>query len=221
MPRLLDLCCGAGGAAMGYARAGFDVTGVDISYQCRYPFAMMVSDACSVSLDGFDAFHASPPCQAYSTASPRGRGYPRLIEPLRERLELTGKPFVIENVVGAPLRDPVTLCAASFDCTAEDDDGTWLVLKRHRLFESNVSLDAPRCRCGRYEFGGYVCAGVYGAGGESRSGRRKGGGYTPSTDVRRTLMGAPWMSRNELSEAIPPAFTEWIGAQLLACLVSS
>lgn len=216
MYRLLDLCCGAGGASVGYARAGFDVTGVDVAFQSRYPFAFIHGDATTVDLDGFDAFHASPPCQRYSCASPKDRErYPDLIAPLRERLQATGKPYVLENVIGAPLIDPMMLCAASFGCTAMDEDESPLVLRRHRLFESNWPLVADRCRCGRYEFGGFTLAGVYGNGGDNRPLRGARGGYTPNVHVRRVLMGIDWMSRDELSEAIPPAFTEHIGAQLL------
>ena len=110
--RLLDLFCGAGGAAMGYHRAGFEVVGIDIAPQPNYPFEFVQADAMEFPLDGFDAIHASPPCQAY-TALATGK-HPRLIEPMRERLASSGVPWVIENVVGAPLRQPVLLCGSMF-----------------------------------------------------------------------------------------------------------
>ena len=132
-PRLLDLFSGAGGAAMGYHEAGFDVVGVDIDPQPRYPFEFHQADALTFPLDGYDAIHASPPCQAYTQL---GKGeHPRLIEPIRVRLQSAGVPYVIENVVGAPLRNPVKLCGSTFG----------LHVKRHRLFETNVPMLVPPC----------------------------------------------------------------------------
>src|SRR3989338_9102679 len=113
--RLLDLFCGAGGAAMGYSRAGFtEIVGVDIKPQPRYPFTFIQADAMTYPLDGFDAIHASPPCHKYSTvgkqsAKKLGTIYSDLVGPIRERLEAAGVPYVIENVMGAPLRQPVKL----------------------------------------------------------------------------------------------------------------
>lgn len=220
-PRLLDLCCGAGGAAMGYARAGFEVVGVDIKPQPHYPFEFHVGDALRWPLAGFDVIHASPPCQGYSVARQRGKRYPLLIEPIRERLDVLDVPWLIENVPGAPLREPVTLCGFERHCIARDDDGTWLALKRHRLFESNCFLFAMACACDKAKADGYTLAGVYGGGGERRDcARRDGsrGGYTPRAHVRRELMGIPWMNRDELREAIPPSYTEWLGRQIRAAL---
>jgi C-5 cytosine-specific DNA methylase len=142
-PRLLDLFCGAGGAAMGYARAGFEVVGVDIAPQPRYPFEFHLEDALEFLplrriWGDFDAIHASPPCQRWTraqNAAQNADGHPDLITPLRPLLEATGLPYVIENVVGAPLRDPVKVCGLSLG----------LGVKRHRLFESNVSLFVPPC----------------------------------------------------------------------------
>ena len=119
-PRLLDLFCCAGGASAGYAAAGFDVYGVDLVPQPHYPFSMQVADALTLSpafLSEFDAIHASPPCQSYSDLAHRtgnGHTWPRLIEPVREMLAATGKPYVIENVEGAPLQSPVILCGTMF-----------------------------------------------------------------------------------------------------------
>ena len=211
-PRLLDLFCGAGGAAMGYHRAGFDVVGVDIKLQPRYPFEFHQADALTFPLDGFDAIHASPPCQAYSTlAGFAGREYPRLIEPVRRRLWLAGVPFVMENVVGAPLESPIRLCGSAFGL------GVW----RHRLFEvSPPLLFYPTCdheRCPEP-------VDVTGTG-ASRRGPRADGGGGNSRKPRdlahaREVMGIDWMSRRELSEAIPPAYTEWIGAQLMVAIAT-
>jgi DNA (cytosine-5)-methyltransferase 1 len=140
-PLLLDLFSGAGGAAMGYARAGFHVFGVDKDPQPHYPFEFHRGDAIHalyVVLAGDfepDVIHASPPCQAYSDLQKQNkRDYPALIEEVRELLEDTGLPYVIENVDGAPLRDPVTLCGTMFP---------GLRVIRHRLFEANWPLVAP------------------------------------------------------------------------------
>lgn len=217
-PRLLDLFCCQGGAAVGYHRAGFDVVGVDIEPQPRYPFEFYQADALAFPLDGFDAIHASPPCQhasAGTRAIDRTR-YPELVEPTRARLAAAGVPYVIENVVGADLRSPLALCGCMFDLGATDDDGTPLHLRRKRLFESNVLLAAPRpCRHDRAE----QVAGVYGGARsdkhEARHVRR--GGYVPaSRDVKADLLGgADWMTVHGMHQAIPPAYTEWIGRQLL------
>src|SRR5512139_314282 len=164
MPRILDLFCGAGGAAVGYHRAGFDVVGVDINPQPNYPFEFVQADALwalqqlqvgsllDYHLSDFDAIHASPPCQRYSTATKRNGTeleHPDLIGPTRELLQATGLPYVIENVVGAPLRDSILLCGSWFALGA---DG--YRLKRHRLFETSWHqwgwAERLRCRCDRY-----------------------------------------------------------------------
>lgn len=202
--RLLDLFCGAGGAAMGYARAGFAVTGVDIKPQKRYPFAFVQADALAyVAEHGheYDVIHASPPCQRYTVAQNAAKNadaHPDLVAPVRELLIVTGKPYVIENVVGAPLREPVQLCGISFG----------LQVRRHRLFESNVFLMVPPCQCQRADY--YV---IFGHEVRQRRHGRKAGRKNLIT-VGRIAMGIDWMTRAELSEAIPPAYTEWIGYQL-------
>ena len=138
-PRLLDLFCGAGGASAGYDAAGFDVVGVDVTEQPNYPFPMYVADALTLSpafLSEFDVIHASPPCQAYSVLAHRtdnGAAWPQLVEPVRDMLAATGKPYVIENVVGSPLKDYVTLCGTMFP---------GLRVIRHRLFEANFPIPA-------------------------------------------------------------------------------
>lgn len=219
-PLLLDLFCCEGGAARGYAAAGFRVEGVDTnrSVARRYPFTFHLANALDyVAEHGhrYDAIHASPPCQAYSTLAasltPRQlAGYPKLITPVRELLEASGKPYIIENVVGAPLKDPVLLCGSMFGLEAEDADGTPLRLERHRLFESNVPLVQP---AGHHHDPGKQVAGIYGGGISRRTGGR--GGYTPILRVRQKLMGVRHMTQLGLSEAIPPAYTEYLGTQLM------
>jgi len=220
-PRLLDLFCGAGGAAMGYYRAGFEVVGVDIKPQKNYPFEFHQADAMTYALDGFDAIHASPPCQGYSRLRHlpwlKGREYPLLIEPMRERLVAQSAPWVMENVEDAPLAG-LMLCGLSFG----------LPVYRHRLFETSAfmwSLPHERHRA------------VIGHGrmindrrkGSLNNGSAKGawrsaqpivtvaGGQFRKADGERALC-IDWMSKDELSQAVPPAYTEYIGKQLLAAL---
>jgi DNA (cytosine-5)-methyltransferase 1 len=214
-PLLLDLFCGAGGAAVGYHRAGFDVVGVDIAPQPRYPFRIVHRNALlvlleSVRLRNFAAIHASPPCQAYSTTASLHRNeYPRLISDVRDGLRATGLPYVIENVAGAraDLIEPIQLCGSSFG----------LGVRRHRLFEIHgfdVGLVPP---CAHHDQPEPVD--VTGTG-SSRIGPRldgKGGNSRKPRNLAhaREAMGIDWMTRVELSEAIPPAYTEHIGAALL------
>jgi DNA (cytosine-5)-methyltransferase 1 len=214
---------------MGYHRAGFDVVGVDINPQPHYPFEFIQADALETLRrrdvgewywSEFDAIHASPPCQAYSIATNAAKfnkSHPDLVAAVRDLLEATGLPWVIENVPRAPLRTTVELCGASFGLTATDLDSTPLVLRRHRLFESNVMILQPACHCGHYKRRGIGIGGVYGGGPENRSNadRHFDGGYTPPQSVRRELMGIDWMTGQELNNAVPPAYTEFIGAQLI------
>ncbi len=210
-PRLLDLFCGAGGAARGYANAGFEVVGVDIADQPNYPFEFYREDALEALREGpeaFDAIHASPPCQAYSTLAARHpeNEYPAHIEAARDLLQATGLPYVIENVEGAPLHNPTMLCGSSLG----------LDVRRHRLFETNFPLMAPGCSHGGkpkrfriYEHGAWRLSpfvAVYGHGG----GKEREAGPA--------AMGIDWMTRAELVEAIPPAYTEHIGGYLLTHL---
>lgn len=209
--RLLDLCCKAGGASVGYHAAGFDVVGVDIEPQPDYPFEFVRADALTVDLAGFDVIHASPPCQAHSKATPRHRraAHPDLIAPIRERLEAAvaepGGPFayVIENVPGAPLHDPITICG----------DTLRLGVRRHRLFESNLPLVGTECRHDRTE----PTVPVYGSYGQ-RIGRRNPreivGETSPGAERARAAMGIDWMPWPALTQAIPPAYTHWLGVQL-------
>jgi DNA (cytosine-5)-methyltransferase 1 len=198
MPRLLDLFCGAGGAAMGYHRAGFEVVGVDINPQPHYPFEFHQADALTFPLDGFDAIHASPPCQAYSITRhlPWVKHTPKWdsIPPTRELLARAEVPWVIENVVGAPL-DGITLCGTMFGLRMADGGPVY----RHRLFETTFFMLAP----GHPKHFETIVPG-------GRSMHRK----------QQTLqaVGVDWMSGREARQAIPPAYTEWIGRQLLASI---
>jgi DNA (cytosine-5)-methyltransferase 1 len=208
-PRLLDLFCGAGGAAVGYWRAGFSVTGVDVVAQPRYPFEFVQADALAwladrVELVGrrFAAVHASPPCQRWTRAQ-HAEGHPDLIAPLRPLLDATGLPYVIENVPEAPIRPDLVLCGTAFGLRLRGFE-----VRRHRVFESNVDLgEAPPCR---HEVASMP---VFGHS-ENADFRRRYGGVP--LERRRASMGVEWMSRDELREAIPPAFTELIGRRLLA-----
>jgi DNA (cytosine-5)-methyltransferase 1 len=215
-PLLLDLFCGAGGAAMGYHRAGFDVVGVDIKPQPHYPFKFIQADVFEfprpllgvrskgspgIAFRSFAAIHASPPCQAYSRAQRiRHREHPNLIAPTRELLNATGRPWVLENVPGAPLINPVVLEGQMFE---------GLRTQRKRWFETNWPLDVPFLRSPRPAR-------------QAKMGRKPKPhewfqvvGNTSDADGARRAMGIDWMNRDELSEAIPPAYTEFIGSQLI------
>ena len=215
-PRLLDLFCCAGGAAAGYVRAGFEVVGVDISPQPRYPFEFIQADVLELDpafIATFDAIHASPPCQAYSDLAKRngnGHMWPKLIEPTREMLADSGLPYVIENVEGAPLRDYIVLCGTMFD---------GLRVLRHRLFESNFALMAPGpCRphplCHTFD----KRKNHYGLTNEWTDYVSVNGGGNSTVAAARDAMGIDWMIKAELNEAIPPAYTEYVGLQLLTHL---
>lgn len=216
-PRLLDICCGAGGAAQGYSMAGFDVYGVDIAPQPSYRFHFRQRDAFDMLREvaetwgaGYDAIHASYPCQAKTTYRNKGHGvgdgYPNMIPKGRELLERTGLPYVIENVEGFrdDLRNPVRYCGSSFG----------LNVRRHRLFESNVPLVAPACDHG------WQTPRFPGATNRKPMSRRtvEVGVWRIPLDVQQQAMGIDWMTLPELSEAIPPAYTEHIGRQLIAAL---
>jgi DNA (cytosine-5)-methyltransferase 1 len=204
--RLLDLFCGAGGAAVGYHRAGFEVVGVDIVPQPHYPFEFYQADALTFPLDGFDVIHASPPCQAftvYRNARPNSvPRWPDLIVPCRERLEQSSVPYIIENVPGAPLHNPIRLCGTTFG----------IPVRRHRLFEiGRFVLEAPECAHERFTERRYP-------GSSNRPNGRTVcniGEYRVPLQVQKTAMQVDWkITLSELSQAIPPAYTEWIGRQL-------
>jgi len=226
-PKLLDLYCCQGGASMGYNRAGFDVYGVDIDLQPRYPFPFLQMDALEALhrllggswleftrpngmtafglLEDFDAIHASPPCQAHTLAQKiQGNTHPELIDPTRELLIETRLPYVIENVPGAPLVDPVELCGEMFD----------LWTYRHRLFETNWGLSVPEHPAHRHK--------------TTKMGRPTREdeymhivGNFSGVARARDVMEMPWANRDGLREAIPPQYTIHVGRQLINELASS
>lgn len=211
--RLLDLFCCAGGAGMGYHRAGFDeVVGVDIKPRPHYPFEFHQGDALEfVAKHGheFDAIHASPPCQAFSQAVTIANRKKRtnLIPATREALIATGKPYIIENVPTArkELRDTVQLCGSFFG----------LPIRRHRLFESTVPLWSTPCSHREYPA---IYEPAWNRVNKLRVLSISGGYQQRQTDIEehKAAMGVDWeITIPELSEAIPPAYTEWIGRQLL------
>lgn len=240
-PRLLDLFCAAGGCSVGYQRAGFDVIGVDHRPMPRYPFGFCQGDAlellrCLMSngyfrtsasdkaiyLEDIAAIHASPPCQQFSVAkrlNPKCN-HEDLVSATRDLLEASGKKWVIENVPGSPLINPVLVCGLALG----------LNLKRHRLFESNSFLFGTTCPKGHR--GEWLT--IYGHDGTIRHERKKwvtvfGGGAPKvadnrrraSMDQRKEAMGIDWMTRDEMSLAIPPAYCQFIGKQLISALISS
>lgn len=206
--RLLDLFCGVGGAAMGYHRAGFEVVGVDHRKMPRYPFEFHKADALEFLMEHaheFDVIHASPPCQGYTRLNYETKGsHPKMVPATREALALTGKPTIMENVPGAPVRSDIVLCGEMFG----------LAVQRHRWFEIEnwecKPLDHPKhqgsvagYRHGEWVEGPYVA--VYGRGGG------KG-----TVEVWQQAMGIDWTTRRtELANAIPPAYTEYLGRQLM------
>jgi DNA (cytosine-5)-methyltransferase 1 len=216
-PRLLDLFCKAGGAGRGYADAGFEVIGVDIEPQPRYPFEFLQADALTFPLAGFDVVHASPPCKVHTRMKRfAGPSHGDLIPATRRRLVAAGIPYVIENVPGAPLRPDLVLCGSMFG----------LGVRRHRLFESNVPLAAGPCRHAeqdasspgypvrRYHSGRPV---VHRSPVVSVFGRGQGLG-PGEVDLWKKAMDIDWMIRDEMAQAIPPAYTAHIGRQLVRLL---
>lgn len=220
-PRLLDLYACEGGAAVGYHRAGFDVTGIDLEprFAKRYPFEFHAADAIEyVKEHGheFDAIHASPPCQRYSiTNAARQADYPDLIAPTRDALNATGKPWVIENVVGAPLINATALTWPMFyePGSVLDDDDTPLTMLRERRFESNIPLTAPTPRT--IPTGSQI-AGSYGGARRDKLEARtiRHGGYVPAKHVQERLLGIDWMTQHGLYQSLPPVYTEWVGLLL-------
>jgi len=206
--KLLDLFCGVGGASVGYAEAGFEVHGVDLKHGKRYPFTYTRADVLDILKDQafinqFDVIHASPPCQTHSITkhlrNAQGKSTSKLdlIPETRAALIGSGKPYIIENVPGSPLINPVQLCGSSFD----------LKVRRHRLFESNMPLIGSVCdhkKQGRP-------IGVYGSLNDEIP---QGGKTATNIDEARNAMGMDWAIWTELVEAIPPAFTKYLGQQI-------
>jgi DNA (cytosine-5)-methyltransferase 1 len=206
---------------MGYHRAGFEVVGVDINPQPRYPFAFVQADVLTMDprfLRWFDAIHASPPCQGYTAMrhAPGAKGAPLLIDKTRGMLEASGRPWIIENVEEArwAMRSPILLCGSMFGLGADGHQ-----LRRHRLFESNVDL-CPPGPCDHAE----PVIGVYGGHVRCRSAAHGGRGTRDfvgkdKPKLAMEAMGIDWATMNQMSEAVPPAFTEHLGQQMLAiCL---
>jgi DNA (cytosine-5)-methyltransferase 1 len=210
-PRLLDLFCCAGGAAMGYHRAGFDIVGVDIKPQPRYPFKFHQADAMTYALDGFDAVHASPPCQDHSTTRGLGarHGTAWMLAATRERLTAYGRPWIVENVKTAPLARQGDLFGANglelCGCMFAELRG---LLYEARLFETSFPVPQPPHRLHHWP--------------QTKMGRppqpgecmQITGHFSGVTEARRR-MGADWMTQDELAQAIPPAYTELVGRALL------
>ncbi len=245
-PKLLDLFCCAGGAAKGYADAGFDVYGVDIKPQRNYPFAFHQGDVLDVlaaliagekvafthrdgrvellGLEDFAGLHASPPCQAHTSMKTmhNAKEHEDLVPETRELLVAADRLWIMENVVGAPLEDPVLLCGTMFGLGVEDAE-----LRRHRLFETSFPiLMVPQCQHGARDtigvYGGHIrnrrrarTIGIYGQG--CRDSRRKFDKGVPDFSIEqgREAMGIDWMTTAEMSQAIPPAYTNWLGQRLL------
>lgn len=223
-PRLLDLFCGAGGCSVGYHRAGFDVIGVDIEPHPSYPFEFLQADAIwtleALLDDGyldqygpgyFAAIHASPPCQAYSSMGHKHEatqaGHPALIAPTRGLLKATGLPYVVENVPGArrELNHPIQLCGRAFG----------LGVGRHRLFECSFACMSVACQCDGNEVP------VYGKLDGRRLWTRSDGSElraAKTLEQAQEAMGIDWMVWDDLTQAIPPAYTEHIGHYLMAHL---
>ena len=205
--RLLDLFCGGGGASVGYTRAGYEVTGVDISKKKNYPFEFIKADALEVLSDKefiyqFDVIHASPPCQLFTAAvhlrNAQGKGSDKLdlVAPTRDKLLEWGGIYVMENVPNAPMTG-IILCGSSFG----------LKVRRHRRFESNVKLQSLPCdhkKQGRP-------VGVYGS---MKDNIPNGGRTAHSIKEAQEAMGIDWLGWSSLKEAIPPIYSEYVGKQI-------
>ncbi len=211
-PKLLDLFCCAGGAATGYVKAGFDVVGVDISPQPNYPFPFIQTDALKLDpkfIALFDAIHASPPCQSYSDLAKRNGNadaWPRLIDPVRDMLVKSGLPYVIENVEGSPLINAVVLCGTMFPK---------LRVLRHRLFEASFEIVPPPHKKHPKVHTFDKRKSHFGKTDEWKDFVQVTGGGNCTLAAARAAMGIDWMTKGEINESIPPAYTEFVGRELL------
>lgn len=214
-PKLLDLFCKAGGTSMGYYRAGFDVTGVDVESQIHYPFRFVQADAFEyfeTHWQEYDFLAGSPPCHHYSSHTQhrknKGVVYPDLLPGTQERFRSTGKPYIIENVPGAVrlMLNPIMLCGGMFG----------LGVVRHRFFESNLPLIAPEHICNTNQVDRDLVS-VTRHGPPARW-YKKHPGAVFSVKIWHEAMGIDWMNRTELTQAIPPAYTEYLGKHALVCL---
>jgi len=209
--KALDLFCGVGGAGMGLHLAGFEVTGVDLHPQPNYPFKFLQADALEADVSGYDLIWASPPCQRHSCLQHRTGGeYECFIERTREKLNQSGLPWIIENVVGAPLVKPVMLCGSTLG----------LGVRRHRIFESNKPIYGNTCQHHRQP----EPIDVTGTGARRIGDRMDGNGGNSrkprNLQEARDAMGMQWASRKEISQSIPPAFSEYLGLQIIDMLRS-
>lgn len=208
--RALDLFCKAGGASMGLHQAGFEVTGVDIEPQKRYPFSFLQGSALDINPQWarrFDLIWASPPCQAHTSLNQmhNAKKHIDLIPQTRALLQTIGIPYIIENVERAPLRKPCRLCGSMFSLGTDIAE-----LRRHRLFETDFDVHPPQpCKHGVKD----RVIGVYGGHGRDR--RRTVNTQDFSTEDRRKAMGIDWMNGMELSQAIPPAYSKYLAEQFI------
>ena len=202
--RVLDLFCGAGGSAVGLTRAGFEVVGIDIKPQPHFPFEFHQADALTYPLEGFDAYWASPPCQRYCPMSNKRATHPDLLGPIRERLLSTGRPWIIENVPGAPMRADVVLCGSMFG----------LKVRRHRWFELSWAMSV-KTHCDHKGQGRPITVTGHG-GGNPRPHSWKG--------VKAEwpqYMGMPWATPEEATQAIPPVYAEFLGKALTQAVLTT
>jgi DNA (cytosine-5)-methyltransferase 1 len=205
-PRLLDLCSKAGGASTGYHQAGFEVTGVDKNYQKNYPFTFIQADALEYLAEHgheYDVIAGSPPCQNHTSLKDLwGKDYSGedILVPFRELVIATGKPYIIENVEGAPLINPLKLCGTMFG----------LAIERHRLFETNWGLAFAPAMCHHY-------LPVVKHGRPPTEGKHfvAATGHFSGVALVKKVMQIDWMNQEELAQAIPPAYTRYIGLQLM------
>jgi len=217
-PRLLDLFCCAGGASTGYARAGFEVVGVDIERQPHYPFPFIRCDVLDMDprfLATFDVIAASPPCQSYTDLARRNNTvhkHPRLIEPVRAMLKSVGRPYIIENVEGAPLLNPVVLCGTMFPP---------LRVLRHRLFECSFPVQTPPHGKHPLVHTHDRRKNHFGKTDEMRDFVQVTGGGNCTIKAASDAMGINWMTKAEINEAIPPHYTEFLGRAALAHITST